>query len=154
MGDRCWVQITVRAKDVREWLKLGYDFEFDEDAAKFEVIEPDQLVTADPVELKDSERNYGVSYRTPEDIGNDLVLGCPMIGFSDAGGTYGDEMFAWDGKTFRTVQTNKYGVPVVRVSRLTRKIVEDDFAEVSEFLDFFAEVEKLVGVVDSYLAEA
>ncbi len=150
MGDRCWVEITVRAKDVREWLKLGYDFEFDEDEAAFNAIESDQLATADPVDLKDSERNYGVSYDGPPDsqsvIRGDLVAGCPMIGRSGPGGCYGAAVFAWDGEVFYSREATHEAGVFVGVDERTGEIDAVDAEKVKRFVQLYNAVETSLAV--------
>lgn len=135
MGDRCYVNIEVRAKDVSKWVELGYDFEFEQ--SELEAIEDE---VGSSVSLYCEERNYGVSGQD-----YDLVPDCPMYGYHGAGETYGPMAFAWDGKTFMRREISSDNGFYTKVAEDTGLVDEADLADLRKFLEFNRKVEELVG---------
>lgn len=85
MGDRAYCQVQIAERD-REKLEPIFD------NWGFSVQEEE----SDPVCFEDSEANYG---------GQDLLTeiretNVPFYGYHDAGGSYGAEVFAFDGTTY------------------------------------------------------
>ena len=132
MGDRCYVEITVRRQDLAKWENLGYT---DGDS---ELVNTGEVKSY--VSMYDSERNYGVNHDT-----DDVVSGCPMFGSHSSGGDYGAYLFAWDGETFKQIETNHDGELLVKVNPSNGQPSEYDLAHVRSFLEFSRKVGQLVG---------
>jgi hypothetical protein len=136
MGDRCYVEITVRKCDTEAWESLGY---YEQDATY--VSGDNQLI------LADDERNYGVS-----DTTDDIAPGCPMYGYHEQGGDYPAMIFAFDGEIFLQHECNSNHMPVIECG-LTGPC-PDDVATAKEFLEFRSKVrEMILGTESPIIAE-
>jgi hypothetical protein len=122
MGDRCYVEITVRECDRDEWESLGYDEEGDD--------------TEGALNLADTERNYGVSDSL------DLAEGCPMFGYHSEGGEYPAMLFAYDGEIFLKHECNQNRCVVIECH--PEGPSSEDIEAAQEFLAFSSRVESMV----------
>lgn len=125
MGDRCYVEITVRKRDKESWEALGYADEYHAET------------DADHIVLIDEERNYGVS-----DTTDDIVDGCPMYGYHEEGGNYPAMLFAFDGESFLSHECNSNKMPIVECG--PDGPAQDHVDLAKEFLAFYGRVEKMV----------
>lgn len=98
MGDRCYMVVNCRRQDAPKFEELGFRIE--------DVYAPGE--PGDPVMMVDDEANYAHYQKMPEDI--------PYEGWHDAGGDYGCEVFACDGKKVHYADCNKDQSVVVTVN--------------------------------------
>lgn len=101
MGDRCYMQVTCRARDKKHFIDLGFS---ETGEAKGPGDEPWVL-------LEDEQANYAHSGA----IGDIAKKGVPFHGFHEAGCDYGACSFACDGKEYAEVEVNFVNLPVVGV---------------------------------------
>src|ERR1051325_8192342 len=95
MGDRCYMEVTCRRKDVKCFEDLGFAMQ------DWNNENPDSPT----VVMVDEEANYAHSGRMPTNI--------PYHGHNGAGGCYGESAFACDGERFAEVEAGHDGGYVV-----------------------------------------
>lgn len=93
MGDRCYMKVICRRQDRERFEKLDFCLEYEESP------------TSPVIEMLDQEANYAHEDQMPTDI--------PYRGYHDAGGEYGAEAFACDGKEHASVEIGHWGGFVV-----------------------------------------
>lgn len=128
MGERCYAEIRVRKCDKAKWEALDYHSEHEE-------AEDDD---DDVVVLIDQEREYGIKFSD-----DDLVPGCPMIGWHDAKvGCYDSMMVAWDGEVLKAHLRSPGGLPSIECGFNGPSVA--DVTKAQDFLSFSEHVEMLL----------
>lgn len=119
MGDRCYLQLTVRKAD---YDTHGLEGDFD------------QVVTEDDengvITVAESEANYGYVTELEEWANK----GIPFYGEHCAGAEYGACCFACDGKEYVIVPCNESNMPVVAVDPVDGSINEPNLQEVHKYM--------------------
>lgn len=134
MGDRCYLRMTIRKKDLPAFREiLGWP--------EFGQVEENDAYWADKVfyEIEESEANYGWYDELNAAAKKDLML----FGYSAPGGSYGPSLFAVvDGHYFGVACDTDRGEPSVVVRWINKKAVPSR-AELQYVAKYFAAKDKI-----------